>query len=354
MTAGVELVRNTSRTEYFDVLRCAAIVCVVVLHAAAARWPYLEPDTVQWQVLNVYDGAVRFCVPIFFMISGALFLDPSRNVTIQSIVRRSLPRLAISYVVWSGLFALFTAFVITGYAGGWALVSSWVTGHYHLWFLLALMGLYVVTPLLRRICESESLARYFVALAMLFAVVLPMLTPIPRIGPMVATVLDTAQVHLVLGYSVYFVLGHLLHTGLLARTGTGWVITAGALATAVTVLSTSLRSVQAGAGDDWYYGYVTPNVVVASSAVFILAKRWGEKHRLRGRTSRVVMLVGGCSFGIYLVHPIFQELLSLAGVTTDAFPAVFSVPVLTALVLIPSLAVAWSLRRIPVVGQYLG
>ena len=324
-----------------------------MIHTSAARWYYIDPETPQWQWLNAYDSLARFCVPIFFMISGALFLDPARNVTIRSILRRSLPRLVVAYIVWSGFFALYTTFAVTGYAGGWALLSLWATGHYHLWFLLALMALYLVTPLLRRLSESPVLARYFLVLAALFAVVLPMMSRVPRVGPIVDAVLETAQLQLVLGYSIYFVLGYLLHAGLFAGVRTLWLVLAGAAALVATVAGTSWLSIRAGTGDAWLYAYLTPNVVVMSAVVFLLAKRWGEKHPLSASASRLVGVFGGCSFGIYLVHPLFQDILQRVGVTSDMLPAAVSVPIVAFAILVPSFALAWLLQRIPRAGRYL-
>lgn len=267
-------------------------------------------------------------------------------------MRRSLPRIVVAYIVWSAFYAVVTV-LLTGFQGGWALLSAWLVGHYHLWFLLVLMGLYLAAPLLRAICDSAVLARYFVILALVFAIVLPVLTTVPRVGPMIGTVLDTAQLQLVLGYTVYFVLGHLLHTGLLARVSTGWFIGAGILALVFTIVSTSWLSVTSGIADSTYYEYLTPNVLVMAVVVFVLMKRWGERRQLQSGASRVVGLVGGASFGIYLIHPFFLELLSSVGITTDVLPAVLSVPLLAVAVFVPSLVVAWALGRIPRVGRYL-
>ena len=66
---------RTGRVEYFGVLRVVAILAVLVLHTAAKQWYVLPVDSAGWQTLNVFDSAARFCVPIFFMVSGALFLD---------------------------------------------------------------------------------------------------------------------------------------------------------------------------------------------------------------------------------------------------------------------------------------
>lgn len=347
--ASVSTMRG-ERVLYFDVLRVIAIIGVVVLHTAAQQWYFADPSTVGWQTLNAYDSVVRFCVPIFFMISGALFLDPARDITIGSIFRRNLPRLAIAFVVWSAFFAVVNTFVFGTYTGVFALVDQFVVGYYHLWFLWALIGLYVVTPLLRRICASTRLVGYFVVLAFIFSCVLPMAAALPLVGGAVSSVLDAAQVHLVLGYSLFFVLGHVLHTGAADRIGTGWVIAAGVAAVAVTFVGTSFLSLRAGVGEGLFYGYLTPNVTIASAAVFILVRRAvGERTEI----GVVTRFIAGNAFGIYLIHPFFQSLLLQAGITTGFAVEFLSVPILAAAIFVPSLLVAFVIHRIPRFGRYL-
>lgn len=341
------------RTAYFDVLRVVAIVGVVVLHTAAQQWYATPPASVSWQTLNVYDSAMRFCVPIFFMVSGALFLDQARRVDLGTILRKSLPRLLVAFAVWSVFYALINTFVFGSYAGMRDLLGKMVVGYYHQWFLWALMGLYLVTPLLRRICAERALAVYFVVLAFVFASVLPLLTQLPVVGTAVSAITGMAQVQLVLGYSMYFVLGHLIHTGVLDGVRMLWFVVAGISAVVVTASGAALLSLRAGEGDVTLYGYLTPNVVVASICVFVVVKRLVEGGKNPGKVGRVTAFVGASSFGIYLVHPFFQSLLISAGVTTAVLPEIVSVPLVALAIFVPSLLVAALLHRIPRVGRYI-
>lgn len=343
---------RTGRVEYFDVLRVVAIVAVLVLHTAAKQWYVLPVDSAGWQTLNVFDSAARFCVPIFFMVSGALFLDQNRKVTARSLWRRSLPRLGAAFVVWSAFYAAVNSFIFGEYGGMRDLMTQFAVGYYHLWFLWTLMWLYVATPILRRIVVERSVAVGFVGLALLFSTVLPLTFSLPFFGPIISSVVGTARVDLVLGYTLYFVLGHLLHTGMLARVRTSVLVISFIASIAVTAIGTSLLSARAGVADGTLYAYLTPNVVVSAVCVFLLIKR-GVERRPRIASNRVVSVIGNASFGIYLVHPFFQSLFLSFGVTTALLPEVLSVPLFALAMLIPSLIVAVVLQRIPKIGRYL-
>ncbi|REJ07586.1 acyltransferase [Microbacterium bovistercoris] len=340
------------RTAYFDRLRVVAIVGVVVLHVAAQQWYVEVPGDASWQILNAYDSAVRFCVPVFFMISGALFLDPARPVTYSSLLRRSAPRVLVAFLVWSAFYALMNTFVFGEFRGGRELIEQVLIGNYHLWFLWALLWLYVATPILRAITATRSIAIVFVSLAAIGSTVVPLLDRLPVIGPIVAEIIGRARIDLVLGYTLFFVLGHLLHNGLFAEMH-GWVIaSAGFVAVVITAAGTAWLTARHGAADSTLYEYLTPNVLVASVAVFLLVKRFSERPGARG-PRRMTMIIGAASFGIYLVHPFFLSVLASMGITTDVLPVVIGVPLLTAVVLILSLLVATVLHRIPKIGRYL-
>ena len=342
---------GSGRIRYLEMLRAIAIVAVVVLHAAITEWHQLPPQGARWETLAWINSALRFCVPVFFMISGALLLDPARPLSLRGLWRRRIPRLLVAFASWSLLYAIVEVYAPGGSGDPAELARRFFTGHFHLWFLLALAGLYMVLPLLRAIVRDPATGWYFVALAGPFAFAFPLLERLPVVGEVLSEVLGTMRVELVLGYSVYFVLGHLLNRMELRRAQLVWIASAGALGLLGTGIGTSLVSRAEGGSDELFFGFLTPGVGLASVAVFCLARaRWGEAP---GRLPWLAAVLAANSLGIYLVHPLFQRLYREFGLTTEIAPPLLSVPLLAVLVLIPSLAVAALLRRIPRVGRYL-
>ncbi|MBC9943065.1 acyltransferase family protein [Leucobacter sp. cx-328] len=342
------------RIPYLDTLRSLAIIAVVLLHAAAWNWYRTPVDTLDWQVLNVYDSIVRFCVPVFFMVSGALFLQPARNITLASIFRKYIPRILVAYVLWSAFYAGLATFGPGGTGSLRTLVEQFVLGHYHLWFLFVLGGLYLVTPLLRAITADRKNAWYFVVLAFIFASVLPLLTHLPQVGYLIAGVLETTRMHLVLGYTLFFVLGYLLSTMLLTLKRVALISVLGVCGVVATAALTALVSQGAGTPNAFFYDYLTPNVVVAAIAVFIGVRALSERgFQADVPPHPIIALIGKLSFGIYLVHPFFQWLYQQFDFTAAFAPTIISVPLLTLAILVPSACVAWLLQRIPKFGSYI-
>ena len=63
------------KKEWISNSRVLATVCVVLLHVASSvLYKYNQVPNSHWWIGNVYDSFVRFSVPLFLMITGALLL----------------------------------------------------------------------------------------------------------------------------------------------------------------------------------------------------------------------------------------------------------------------------------------
>lgn len=143
--------QRKDRIVYLDVLRCLACLAVVLLHSSSAY----ATDT--FGTANFYGGNIigsltRFAVPVFVMVSGALMLDENRETNGKKLLRRFI-RLGVFFVFWSiayaVLFQLLIPLLEKREISVSALLLALINGHYHLWFIPMILGLYAITPLLR-------------------------------------------------------------------------------------------------------------------------------------------------------------------------------------------------------------
>ena len=78
---------SKKRIWYWDILRIAAMVFLVIRHSATATFEFVPTLGADWWVCNVYGSLSAWMVPVFMMISGASFLDPGRNITIDRLYK---------------------------------------------------------------------------------------------------------------------------------------------------------------------------------------------------------------------------------------------------------------------------
>ncbi len=346
------------RLAYADLLRSIAILAVIVVHVSGAQLDTVSVSSAAWHTLNVYDALARWCVPVFVMLSGMFLLDPKRSLPLPRLLFHHILRIFVALVVWSAFYAV-AAHLLDGGALTWAGVkAAWYDAllghtHYHLWFLYMIIGLYLVTPVLRAFVRGASRGdfHWFFLLVFVFALLLPTLLRL-RPSQTVSTYLFYLNIKLVLGYAGYYVAGYYLKYYTLSRPAEFLIYVVGILGAAVTLLGTSILSQQAGETVTLLYEYDSPNVAAMSVAVFVLFRYVlgvSDERSRRQRLSGVARI----TFGIYLVHDFFRMLLRHFGITALSFAPVLAVPVLTAVIFLCSFAVAWLLSKIPFVGRYL-
>ncbi|MCM1143578.1 MAG: acyltransferase family protein [Lachnoclostridium sp.] len=103
---GMESLKSTDRTVYFDYLRVFAAFAMMIVHISAQNWYVADVNSFEWQMFNFFDSIVRWGVPVFVMISGSLFL--SRDIPQKKIFSKYVLRMATSFMVWSFIYTLFS------------------------------------------------------------------------------------------------------------------------------------------------------------------------------------------------------------------------------------------------------
>ena len=252
---------------------------------------------------------------------------------------------------WVGIYAVGEYMLAGGRFTLWGLWGAILNAfrgntHYHLWFLYMILGLYLVTPILRAFCRGASRGdfHYFFVIAFLFASLLPTAFYFwPNSTAVLHTWYDKLGVQLVMGYVKEYTI---------SRLAEALIYVFGVIGAVVTVWGTAVLSQRAGGLIDVFYGYLSPTVVCFSVAIFVLFRYVLGVSEERSRKQRLGG-VARISFGIYLVHDLFIQLLHILGITTLSFAPVASVPLLSALVFLCAFALAWLISHIPFVGRWL-
>lgn len=349
-----------ARIEYLDVLRLLATLGVVMIHVTATNWDVAPVGSPTWSVFTFYSAAATWPLPVFAMISGALFLG--RNRSIGTLITKYIARMAAAFLFWSALYAAVAA-VVRGGMSRQDLLITFMGGHYHLWFLFLISGLYLVVPLLRPIVRTPKLTEYFLLLALIFTFLLPQAAQllrdapwpfVSRVGQCAAGLLDNAALRMTAGYVGYFVLGYYLSVTEVPARVRRWIYALGLAGLLATFLLIWGDSVLKQAPSGTYGGAFTLNVLAESAALFLFARHHLPPRPLSARGAERLRALAGCCFGAYLIHPLVMERLNpLLGLDTMAFPALLSVPVIVLFVFAVSMAASALLGQIPLLKRYV-
>lgn len=340
------------RLAYADLLRVLAALAAVIYFVAANWFDSTAAHSFERRVLLSYEALTVWCVPMFAMLSGAFLLDPKKSVRLRDIFLRYLLRVVIVLVVWGVIYALLDCKEFS-----WAQIKLslhnvlWANSKYHLWFLFVMLGLYLVTPILRAFVRGASRGdlHWFFLLVFLFASLLPAAEAVflGKTLSLLSIWAGKLDIHMVLGYVGYYVAGYYLKNYTLNRFAEFMIYILGILGIAGTVWG-----IRQGTSLSVLLDHLAPHVVFMAVAIFVLFRYVLGVSDERSRRRRL----GGVSkitLGIYLIHPLFLMVLSRLDITTLSFTPILSVPVLAGAVFFCSFLAAWLLSKIPLIGRWI-
>ncbi|MCD8363865.1 MAG: acyltransferase [Lachnospiraceae bacterium] len=155
-----------------DMIRVIACFLVVLLHVASYGMEVKDPTTADWMIRDVVVSLARCAAPLFFMLSGVLFME--REISIGQLYRKYIARIAAAWLLWSAFYAVIDVIAYLGSGDdplGYFL-EKLLSGHYHLWFLPSLLVAYMFLPLLQKLtrsCTTQELK--YLALVILVTVI---------------------------------------------------------------------------------------------------------------------------------------------------------------------------------------
>jgi len=342
---------DNSRIVYFDWVRIGAAFLIMLLHTASLCWYDTDVSSAPWLFLNIFKTLTDHAVLLFVMISGSLFLG--RVIPAKQLYLKYILRIFCAFVFWSFLYAL-----ISNYMWGiGSVLTVTLASHYHLWFLPMIAGLYIASPILRLFVKNDSLFRYFLILSFTFTFMIPqilgLISDFGGSGVLqwinaVNDRLNELGVHLVFGYSFYFLMGYHLHRTDFRRKHRLILYALGAAGLIATFALSYAQAQLNGEPLDNYHTNFNIGVLLAAMALFVFFK-YNFKN-----DSAFVRALSKYSFGAYLIHALVIEQLSeRLGLNALSFHPLLAVPAVAVITFEVSFAVSALLNRIPFVKKYL-
>lgn len=372
------------RKQFLDVLRVLATCAVVLMHVLTGATDVTDASIVpeyRSLLLSVMD-LVTWCVPIFLLISGYLFLNPERTLTYPVMIKKYCRRIALAILLFGVPYAA-SELVVAERTFRIRMIPEalkmTLMGHTwsHMWYLYLILFLYLITPLLKKVLRVLPVWGVGTVMAVIFLG--------SSVAPFLNKVLDVNSIPVLPDggvYFLYYLCGYLfavrevcvdkaescgtsgkgMEAGLDTepvrgkRTGNVWLIAA-----AVLIMGMILSRTLAGFSIQMAYNY--PFTVLL--AVLLFAAGWNgsiKKHRIPWQEA------GALSFAVYLVHPVYVNLLykfvkitpftvlEQCGVQSVAAGQAVLILLLAAfcmVVLALATATAWVLRKIPVLRKFV-
>lgn len=340
---------------YLDNLRIVATLAVVLLHLSGIclAW-YSTPDATLYNacfvLVNVFT---RFAVPVFVMITGALLLQPRRNVTYRDVFGKYVWRMLLVLLTIGSAYALMeTAYVHRTMSPALALdaCAAVLSGNLwdHMWYVYMLIGLYLVLPILKGFVNVHGRGDQVKA-AIVMAVFLILLPQAEKhLGLKVGMPFPVSSV-----YVLYMLLGHLLAG--IPQERRGMTCQFGLVCLSVALCAIVGCTYYMGASHATAVALSLDSLITVLLAVGMFLSFMGIRALDTGVVmgSKVGRVLSDCSFGIYLFHPLFLNLATkLFGINPLCW-GMYSFLLLAAAVIAMSVCATMVFRRIPYFGRII-
>lgn len=307
---------------YLDVTRILAVCGVVGIHVVSGGVSSGEVGT----ATVALDMALHAAVPIFFMMSGALTLDPAAHRHGPGrFLRRRAVRIVPALVVWSLFYVVVIQGIVLDEPVGSAaeLMDLIVRGttYTHLYFLFAIAGLYLIAPVLASFLAGDERRRAWILglVASGWTVAVVSIGQSGGFSEETGAPVTDGSLTFFLLYTGYFVLGRAILVTPLPRVAgvLGLAMVPGLIA-----LVTWLYIAQpdgpgpSGEAPAWVRAlspdYGSLPIVVYSVVLMIAITSLCAGWRVPTRVETPLRTLGTATFGIFLVHFAVLEVLRTA------------------------------------------
>lgn len=200
-------IRNRDKVVWAEALKVVSILGVIMMHISDSfMTSAIQSDSNESFLLGTFFTCLSsFCIPVFFMLTGAFLLDKT-NESYSGFFYKRLIKIVIPLIFWVIAYGLFEMYYLKKdikiFEWFWDNFNNGA-GCFHLWFMFDLITLYTLIPVLRIFINSAKNMdlRYFLLIWYVLVFIIPVLKLHFNLGLGLKSIYWTPQIgYIVLGY----------------------------------------------------------------------------------------------------------------------------------------------------------
>ena len=292
---------QNQRQNSYDLLRIISAAAVVIIHINLEyiRFGAYIPA---WYFHIAFDNFTRFCVPCFFMISGAFILNNEKNADYRYFYKKVFFKTVLPFLMFVVFYLVFdVSQALILHNNLVSVLKPYVTGReYNLWFMYIITAVYVFVPFLVRLKSKLS-----VQIAVLGAVMWTIASVV--LMNLTKSKLSYSPI-MVFSYMSFFLLGAVLY-GKLSNMRHPWIIFAAAFLSFCVkyalrmLISHGIINIKIPIDNQVYF---FPFTILGSVLIFLFFGAITVKRPLKGIADK--------TYYVYLTHTfIMNMIISLIG-----------------------------------------
>lgn len=283
-----------------DLLRIFGALAVVMIHASSYFANYFGREGAERIWGNIFDVPSRLGVPLFIMVSGSLLLDENKKISMRDVFFKYVLRTVLLIIFWSAFYTCIDwAIRVYKYKEAFSLkyfVVGFMFGYYHMWYLYMLVGLYLITPILKCLCKKENsnVVLYYIVLTLIFCCVksfFGVLQDRVSFCYYINRLIETLRLNFLVTFVGYYLIGwYLVHVGLSKKVRV-WLYALGCTSLILEVIFSYLSR-----------DFCTDNLfmVLYVVAFFVFFR---QVYKGSPKLNKFICQGSKLTFGVYILHP---------------------------------------------------
>lgn len=264
--------------------------------------------------------------------------------------------MVVSYIFWSYLYTFVAWFPY--YTFSFETLKAYILEFflgvpmYHMWFIPAIISIYMVLPLLKPAFADKQRCIYYLCLFLVIQILIPTIFKfdLPHEN-LIQVIYSKIPYLLCTGYVGYFALGYYVSIEEFTRKMRMVIYTLGILGLVAAVGMDGYFSAHQNTAVLLFNDIFSLNSFFFATALFVAFRYIPWKA---GSTfTKAVAKLSRLTFGIYLIHPLFMNLLFKHSPFLLNLPAIAWIPIITVATFICSSIAVWVISKIPVANKYL-
>lgn len=344
--------KDTKRKYNYDLLRILACIMVISIHVSAKNFYKIPLESFDWNILNIFDSISRASVSLFFMISGAFFLN--KKIDYKTLYKKYILKYLILYIIYSIIYGIIewykldTIHLLT-FSNIKIIIKNSIIGSNHLWFLITLITLYAISPFMKKALDNLESKDWKNILIIAFIFIL--LNSIYKLDVIpyykwIKIILDKIPLSMLCQYYIYFILGYyFMNIDKKENNRTLIYLAAFIINVLLCIVITKNISIIKNHATPVAYDYLFIFTYIEAICLF---KIFNNKQiiSVSNKHKKIIKYISDQTLNIYLIHMIFVNFIFDKQINVLNYGAIIYVPLLILIIFLLSLLTSIIINKI--------
>lgn len=290
---------NNQRIEYFDILRCLGIVMVVSIHCFK-EFDIVEENTLTYHFAIIWRQLIGFAVPLFLTISG--FLLSKKNISSKTdyirFLKKQIPKVYIPMLIWSIPYLILAIYTKENIFKS---ILFFILGGYSVYyFIILIIQYYIMLPLFQKYNSSTIFLNISAVISIISLIIIFYFTKILHISVPLIFYGGSFST-----WIIFFALGVYLSNNKISLSFKSLFLFS-SLGLVLSVLETYF---QIKITNEFQGLGIKISAFIYSSLIILLLFNLDIRREFNHPLWKVIKYIGKISFGIYLIHIFFLNII---------------------------------------------